>query len=116
MIWSVSTLLRRSGIARPVCVTNGSMVFSCVRRQVRWRASQVGRRGQPARDGGGGGDGRRDQVGTSALALPALEVPVRGRGAALPRGERVRVHAQAHRAAGGTPRSTGRREHLVPPP
>src|SRR5215813_12350301 len=107
MIWSVSTLLRRSGTARPVCVTNGSMVFSYVRRSVSWRASQVGRRGQPARDGGGGGDGGRDQVGTPALALPALEVPVRGRCAALSRGERVRVHAQAHRAAGRPPLRAG---------
>jgi hypothetical protein len=29
MIWSVSTLLRRSGTARPVCVTNGSIGLSC---------------------------------------------------------------------------------------
>ena len=38
-----------------------------------------------------------------ALALSALEVAVRRRGAALPLGELVGVHAQAHRAAGEAP-------------
>src|SRR5947209_3042315 len=40
------------------------------------------------------------EVGTPARALTAFEVAVRGRGAALARGELVVVHAQAHGAAG----------------
>ena len=48
------------------------------------RRGPVGR-GQGAADRGGGGDQRRDQVGAAALALPALEVAVRGRRAALAR-------------------------------
>src|SRR6202451_4177240 len=105
MIWSVSTLLRRSGSARPVWATNGSMSYSL----------QVGRRGQPAGDGGGGGDGGGHQVSAPALALAAFEVPVRGRGGPLPRLERVRVHAQAHRAPGAAPFGPGRGEDLVEP-
>src|SRR6516225_8060737 len=111
MIWSVSTLLRRSGTARPVCVTNGSMVVSPCALEV--RRSQVGRRGQPARDRGGGGHGGRHQMGPAALALAALEVTVRRGGAALARGERVGVHAEAHRAARRPPFRARRGEHLV---
>src|SRR6266704_5276976 len=91
MIWSVSTLDRRSGTAVSVWKVNFSMWFS---------ALQVGRRGEVAQYGGGGGDRWRDEMGTPALALPAFEVAVGRGGAALPRLERVRVHAQAHRAAG----------------
>jgi hypothetical protein len=42
MIWSVSTLLRRNGTARPECVTNDSMVrvISC---------QECGVTGRPAR-------------------------------------------------------------------
>ena len=58
-------------------------------------------------DGGGGGDGHRDQVGATALALPSLEVAVGGRGAALTGRELVGVHAQAHRAAGAAPLAAG---------
>src|SRR5215469_7006495 len=110
MIWSVSTLVRRNGTARPVCVTNGSIWDLSFWAE---RASQVGGRGQAARDSGGGSDGGRYEVSAAALALAALEVPVRGRGAALPGGKRVRVHAKAHRAAGRPPLRAGRGEHLV---
>src|SRR3954462_9042724 len=48
-----------------------------------------------------------------AAALAALEVAVRGRRAALARGEDVRVHAEAHRAAGGAPVKAGGAEDLV---
>ena len=50
MIWSVSTLVRRSGTARPVCVTNGSMMVLV--------SLEVGGGGQAAGDRGRGGDGR----------------------------------------------------------
>ncbi len=43
--------------------------------------------------GGGGGHGGRNQVRAAALALPALEVAVAGRGAALARLELVGIHA-----------------------
>src|ERR1700758_3080537 len=107
MIWSVSTLLRRSGSARPVCVTNGSMVVRV--------SLQVGGGGQAAGDGRGGGDSRGRQVGAAALALAALEVPVRGGRGALTRLERVRVHAQAHGAAGAAPLGARLGEHRVEP-
>src|SRR5699024_4148740 len=133
MIWSVSTLLRRSGTPIPVCVVNFSIVSSLavsagqtlliessagsdVHRHARVQRGQraaveggqvgvlgqvqIRHRGERAAYGGGGGDQRGDQVGAPALALPALEVAVRGRGGPLPRCELVRVHAQAHRAAG----------------
>src|ERR1700733_5602088 len=105
MIWSVSTLVRRSGSARPVWVTNGSIEAVSF--------SQVGGRGEVAGHGGGGGDRGRDQMGAPALALAALEVAVGGGGAALAGGELVRVHAQAHRAAGRAPLGAGRGEHRV---
>ena len=55
----------------------------------------------------------RDEVGAPAAALAALEVAVRGRGAALARLEDVGVHAQAHRAAGDAPVEAGGPEDLV---
>src|ERR1700730_8683074 len=68
MIWSVSTLVCRSGTARPVWVVNGSMgAVSC------YRSTGL-------------------QVGG---------------------GELVRVHAQAHRAAGRAPFGPGLGEHRV---
>src|SRR5580693_2968532 len=107
MIWSVSTLVRRSGMALPVCVTNGSMMILV--------SLEVCGGGQAAGDRGRGGDDRRYQVGAAALALTALEVPVGGGGGALPRLQGVGVHAQAHRAARAAPLGTGRREDLVKP-
>ena len=47
-----------------------------------------------------GGHGRAHQVGAAALALAALEIAVRGRGAALARHQPVGVHTQTH---GATP-------------
>src|SRR5271154_2397060 len=52
-------------------------------------------------------------MGTTTRALPAFEVTVRGRGAALAGRELVGVHSQAHRAAGTTPLGTCRLEDLV---
>src|ERR671916_1443161 len=99
MIWSVSTLLRRSGSAVPVWVVNLStdqhLLFD------------VGGRAQPARDRGGRRDQRRDEMGPAALALPALEVAVRRGRRPLPRCELVGVHAEAHRAACGAPLGSG---------
>src|SRR4029453_10039260 len=103
MIWSVSTSERRSGMTVPVWVVNLSMAVPL----------QISRVGEPAGHRGGGGDLRRDQVGTPTAALPALEVAVGRGGRALARTERVRVHAQAHRAAGEPPLGARVEEHLV---
>ena len=56
-----------------------------------------------AGDCGGGGHLRADEMGARARALAPLEVAVAGGGAALAGGEDVRVHAQAHGAAGLAP-------------
>src|SRR3712207_8224999 len=68
-----------------------------------------------AGDGGGGGHLRADEVGAAALALAALEVAVGGGGAALARLEDVRVHAEAHRAAGLPPLEARLAEDAVQP-
>src|SRR5215471_4940912 len=75
MIWSVSTSERRRGITLPLWVTNLSikkLLSQGGRIKVSWC-------GESSDYCGGGGNLRRDQVGTPALALPALEVAV-GRG------------------------------------
>src|SRR3954453_18056835 len=110
MIWSVSTLLRRSGRPVPVCWVNFS---TSVPFGPSGERRQVGRRGEGSGDGGGGRDQRRHQVRATALALPALEVAVRRGGAALSGLELVGVHAQAHRATGPAPLTTGLFEHDV---
>src|SRR6202035_868791 len=61
----------------------------------------------------GGSHGRRDEMGAALVALAALEVAVRGRGAALAGIELVGVHGEAHRAAGLTPFEAGLDEDLV---
>src|SRR5690606_17213842 len=66
-------------------------------------------------DTGGGRHRGADQVRAAARALPSLEVPVRGRGAALARLEPVGVHGEAHRAARLAPFEAGCEEDLVQP-
>src|SRR5690349_9037310 len=95
MIWSVSTLLRLSGIATPVWVVNLSMSET---RFLRRDGGEVGRRGERAAHGRRRRHGHRHEVGPAALALASLEVAVGGGGTALPRRQLVGVHAQAHRA------------------
>src|SRR5699024_1052975 len=109
MIWSVSTLLRRSGTPVPVWVVNFSMVISSGLLQ----DVQVGGAGQRAAHGGGRRDEWADQVGAPALALAPLEVAVARRGGTLARREDVGVHAQAHRAAGEAPLGPRLEEDLV---
>ena len=74
--------------------------------QVRRRAQRAAHRRRRRHDG-------RDEVGASALALASFEVAVRCGGAALPHFQLVRVHAQAHRAAGKAPLRTEVGEDLV---
>src|SRR3712207_3792052 len=114
MIWSVSTALRRSGAAVPVCVVKASMALRAPVRSDGGRdggVGQVGGGGQLPGQRGGRGDRRGHQVGASALALPALEVAVAGRGRPLPRLELVGVHTQAHRAPRAAPLGAGLGEH-----
>ena len=68
-----------------------------------------------AGDRRGGGHRGRDQVRAAALALPALEVPVRGGGAPLARLQDVGVHPEAHRAARAPPVESGVDEDPVQP-
>ena len=100
-IWSVSTSARSSGSARPVCV--GERLHA-------YRSSGVR---EVAGDRGRGRDGRADEVRAAAPALTSLEVPVARRGAALAGRELVRVHAEAHRAAGVPPLEPGGLEDRV---
>src|SRR5260221_7605739 len=55
----------------------------------------------------------RNQMRAALVALAALEVAVRGRGATLLGLELVRIHAKAHRAAGLAPVEARRLENLV---
>src|SRR6476661_7691574 len=54
-------------------------------------------------------------MGAALEALTALEVAVRGRGAALARLELVGIHRKTHRAAGLAPVEAGGLEDLVEP-
>src|SRR5690606_18474518 len=130
MIWSVSTSLRSSGAMRPWIFLTGSIVSllrrgsPCRRREVPATGAahkvrrygtlvQVSRRREVTENGRRGGNLRRDEVRAAALALPALEVAVAGRSAALARRKLVRVHAEAHRAPGGAPLEASLLEDLV---
>src|SRR5436305_2561078 len=73
MIWSVSTLLRRSGTARPVTTLKGCIGAPLV---------EVGRRAETAGDGRRRCNRRRNEMGAAAGALPAFEVAVGRRRAA----------------------------------
>src|SRR6478672_9678749 len=46
---------------------------------------------------------RADEVCAAADTLPSLEIPVRGRRATLARRHEIRIHREAHRAAGKAP-------------
>src|SRR5258706_11654290 len=95
MIWSVSTLARSSGATRPFSKVTLS-ISSPLANVEEWPGDR-GRRGHP----------RAHKVGPAAGALPALEIAVRSRSAALARLEPVCVHAQAHGAARLAPLETG---------
>src|SRR5262249_9387475 len=96
MIWSVSTSSRLRTGTGPVMVWIARM-----------GSAPVADVDEVALDGGRGGHLRADEVGAPAAPLAALEVAVRGRGAALAGLEDVGVHAQAHRAARTAPVEAG---------
>src|SRR5437764_318705 len=98
MIWSVSTLARSSGTTRPFSTVNFSIVrSSCCRLGPSSNVDEV------ALDRRRRGHHRAYEMRTAARALASLEVAVGGRGATLSRRKTVRVHAEAHRAAGLAP-------------
>src|SRR3954462_11358281 len=101
MIWSVSTSERSSTDTGPLIFVTGSMSVPLP------DVDEV------ALDRRGRGHLRRDEVRAPAAPLAALEVAVaRGR-AALAGRKRVRVHPEAHRAAGAAPVEPGGAEDLV---
>src|ERR1700687_6284430 len=61
---------------------------------------------------GRGHDGA-DQMRAAALALTALEIAIRGAGAALTRRQYVLVHGDAHAASGFAPLESRVAENLV---
>src|SRR5215217_6555213 len=133
MIWSVSTSARSSTLTGPAMTRTGSMsVASAGRPDPRTRRSSLAslvsacrfatyRRAvvpgpdvdEVARDRGRRGHLGRHEVRAPAAALAALEVAVRRRRAALAGREDVRVHPEAHRAAGGAPVEPGGGEDAV---
>src|SRR5689334_11006310 len=99
MIWSVSTLARSMGATRPLCTVNLSIGVS--------PSSPLAHVDEVPGDRRRCGHLRAHQVRAPARALPALEVPVRGRGGALAGLEPVGVHGEAHRATGLAPFEPG---------
>src|SRR6185312_7161474 len=76
-------------------------------------SAQLADVGEMAGERCGGGHRRTEEMRAAAGTLTALEVAVRGRGAALARREDVRVHAEAHRAACLAPLEAGGGEDAV---
>src|SRR3954463_16500510 len=121
MIWSVSTSARRSAGTPPLTSFTAYINYHAPH-----APAGAARCVEPLRfslpfpdvdeaplDGGRGRHLGGDEVRAPAAALAALEVAI-GRGrAALAGLEDVRVHAQAHRAAGGAPVEARRPEDLV---
>src|SRR3954469_3095390 len=101
MIWSVSTSERSSTETGPLIFVTGSMSVP---------PPDVD---EVALDRRGRGHLRRDEVRSPTAPLAALEVAVARRGAALAGRERVRVHPEAHRAAGAAPVEPRGAEDLV---
>src|SRR6059058_5539926 len=75
--------------------------------------SQIRGRRELTRDGRRGRDSRRHEMGAATWTLPALEVAVGRRCAALTGRELVRVHAETHGASGTAPVGACGAEDLV---
>src|SRR5262249_23215657 len=95
----VSTLSRSSTATIPVWT-----VKLCIRSILIAPVADIDK---TPRDSSGSGHGGAPQVGASACALPAFKVAIAGGKAAPTRFEPVRVHAQAHGAAGLAPFEAG---------
>ena len=70
---------------------------------------------KPSGDRGGRRHRRRDQMGAALVALAALEIAVRGGGAAFAGPELVGIHGQTHRAARLAPIEAGLQKILSSP-
>src|SRR6266571_9488965 len=66
-----------------------------------------------ASNGGGSGHDRADQMRAAVLALAALEVAIRGAGAAFVWRQDVRVHSDAHAASRVAPLEAGFAKNFV---
>src|SRR5690606_31913401 len=113
MMRSVSMSLPRRGTARPVTV---SMMAegACMTMPLLGKVEEGARVGDLAREGGGDGHDRaHQQSAPGGRALAALEVAVAGGGADLAVLQLVRVHRQAHGAAGLAPLEARLGEDLV---
>src|SRR5258705_4377912 len=113
MIWSVSTSARSSGIARPL--TRRTALTRDLPAKPLLARSKIFRQREVPSDGRRRGNRRRNEMRAPTRTLPALEVPVRRRRAALAGSEDVRVHPQAHRAARVAPLEARIAEHTVEP-
>ena len=91
------------GATRPLCTVN-----FCI-----WNLNKLSDVNKVAVNGGGCSHGRADQMRATTGALPAFEIAVAGRGAALAGLKPVGVHGQAHGAAGFTPLKAGSHKNLV---
>src|SRR5664279_5686786 len=107
-------LARGIEITRLVVLTNGSgMSVGLHGRELRGDVGQRSRSGYDAGHGTRGGGERRGEERSSALALPSLEVAVRGADAVLAGLELIAVHGDAHRTTGLAPLGSGRGEDSV---
>src|SRR5579864_9799497 len=88
-----------SGTTMPLWVRNGSIL-----------GPPLPDVDEMAGDRRGRGHRRTHEVRAASGALPALEIPVGGRRAPLAGTENVRVHPEAHRAAGFAPLEARLRE------
>src|SRR5271165_3405141 len=79
----------------------------------KWPSTPLSHVDEAAGDRGGRGHGRRNEMGAALEALTALEIAIRGRGAALAGREAIRVHRKAHGAAGLAPFKPRGDEDLV---
>src|SRR4026209_459179 len=96
----------------------GGVVRRCsakplLRGGLRQRSMQVADVDEAAGKGRSRRHDRRDEVGAAEPALTALEIAVRGRGAALARAKLIGVHAEAHGAAWLAPIEAGFLEDRV---
>src|SRR5258708_32631220 len=110
MMMSVLTFCRISGAALASRTVKASMVCLPVSDRTPIKSTNIG---DVAGDGGGRGHRRTRQVRAPARPLPADEVAVGGRDAALAGCDRVAIHRQAHRAAGLAPIEAGGEEDAV---
>src|SRR5260221_12314109 len=102
MIWSVSTLARSSGATSPFSAVNFSISASF--------SSPLAHVDEVPCDRCRGRHFRAHQMSPSARPLPALEIAVGGRGAALARLEAVGGHGARPRAPPPPPLRTPRPE------